>query len=459
MTNILIIEENRKWQKFLVEALSDKHKITYWPNGQDISYKLREHNYDVILLSLQLQRKDGFRLMKSILSKSPHVPIITTSEEEKAEIIVKAVKEGAFDFLSKPFTLGKIELAINRALENRSLKNEIDYLRRTQDVIYDFEQIVAYSPVMQKVMANIKKFAATDSTILMTGETGTGKSFLAGSVNFNSTRRNKPFININCANIPETLLESELLGHDKGAFTGADKVRIGRLEQANGGTIFLDEIAEMSPALQAKFLRVLETRSFERLGGNQTLSSDVRIIAATNRVLEEEVKAGNFREDLYYRINVLRVHLPPLRERRQCIEPLATRLLAKSCVALKKKMIGFSPAVIAMFKSYFWPGNIRQLANTVERAVILEETSLISEENIFLPEFMTHQPDGTTASNQGASEDQSLRANEKEMILKALNDSLWIQKDAAKRLGLSPRVLNYKIKKLGIKHPRWLKNK
>lgn len=458
MTNILIIEENRKWQRFLIDALSTKHRITHWPNGKDILHKLKENNYDVILLSLQLEQKDGFRLLKSILSKAPYVPVITTSEEERAEVIVKAVKEGAFDFLSKPFSIGKIELAINRALENRSLKNEIDYLRRTQDVIYDFEQIVAHSPAMQKVMATVKKFAGTDSTILMTGETGTGKSFLAGSVHFNSARRHKPFITINCANIPETLLESELFGHEKGTFTGADKTRIGRLEQGNGGTVFLDEIAEMSAPLQAKFLRVLETKSFERLGGNQTISSDVRIIAATNRILEEEVKAGRFREDLYYRINVLRVHLPPLREREQCIEPLANTLLAKSCVTLKKKLAGFSPEVIALFKTYSWPGNIRQLANIIERAVILEESPLIREENILLPELFT-RPDTNSMAHNAAPDDQSLRATEKELILKALHDSLWIQKDAAKRLGLSPRVLNYKIKKLGIKHPRWLKNK
>jgi transcriptional regulator with PAS, ATPase and Fis domain len=202
-------------------------------------------------------------------------------------------------------------------LENKGLKNEIDYLKREQDVIYDFERIIANSQTMKRMIATLKKFSNTDSTILITGETGTGKSFLSGAVHYNSRRSNKTFIKINCANITETLLESELFGHEKGAFTGANKTRVGRLEQGNGGTVFLDEIGEMTPTLQAKLLRVLEEKSFERVGGNRTIHSDVRIIAATNRKPEEQVSEGKFREDLYYRLNVLRVQLPPLRERGQ----------------------------------------------------------------------------------------------------------------------------------------------
>lgn len=457
MRHILVINEDSSWREFLLKALSPPHKVSLWPDGSggSISDLLGQNKYDAILLSFQLQQDDGYRLLRWLKSSAEHVPVIVTSEIEKSDLIVKAVKAGAFDFAAKPFSAEKINLIIERALENRGLKNEIDYLRRKQDVVYDFAQIIAVSSSMRQVINTIKKFANTDSTILITGETGTGKSFLSGTIHFNSARRKKPFININCANIHETLLESELFGHEKGSFTGANKTRIGRLEQGNGGTIFLDEIGEMSVALQSKFLRVLESKRFERLGGNQTIHSDVRIIAATNKVLEDEVADAKFREDLYYRINVLRVHLPPLRERRKCIEHLAISLLEKTCSALHKRMVGFSPEVVAIFKDYPWPGNIRQLANTIERAAILEEGPVITKENVLLNEL------GRVAVAKSAPlmQVKSLESNEKEAILMALEDCAWVQKEAAERLGISPRALNYKIRKLGITHPRWLKNR
>jgi transcriptional regulator with PAS, ATPase and Fis domain len=307
------------------------------------------------------------------------------------------------------------------------------------------------------MISTLKKFAQTDSTILITGETGTGKSFLSGAVHYNSHRRNKPFIKINCANLPETLLESELFGHEKGAFTGANKTRVGRLEQAKDGTVFLDEIGEMSSALQAKLLRVLEEKSFERVGGNRTITSDVRIIAATNRKPEDQVSEGSFREDLYYRLNVLRVHIPPLRDRHECIEPLSNYLLDKICRNLKKNFNGFAPQVLGAFKSYSWPGNIRQLANTIERAAILEETALIEPQHVILPDLKKIPPLSGDAPIPRPAE--SLADKEKETILKALEECLWIQKDAARKLGITPRTLNYKVKKFNITHSRWRKNK
>lgn len=441
------------------KAIVPPDQVTYWPNGKSIAKILDEMKYDVILVSIQMRQDDGFKLLRWLRKTAEHVPIIVTSEIERSELVVKAVKEGAFDFVAKPFSAEKINLVIDRALENRGLKNEIDYLRRKQDVIYDFDQIIAHSSSMKQVLNTIRKFANTESTILITGETGTGKSFLSGSIHFNSSRKKKPFININCANIHETLLESELFGHEKGAFTGANKTRIGRLEQGNGGTVFLDEIGEMSIALQSKFLRVLEDKCFERVGGNQTIYSDVRIIAATNKILEEEVSAGRFREDLYYRINVLRVHLPPLRERRECIEPLAKVLLEKACSSLRKRIDGFSPEVIDIFKTYSWPGNIRQLANTIERAAILEEKSLITKENVLLTELVQAPKAPVPNETPTPLPIKSLESNEKEAILRALEECAWIQKDAADKLGVSPRALNYKIRKLGITHSRWLKNR
>jgi DNA-binding NtrC family response regulator len=367
---------------------------------------------------------------------------------------VRSLKGGAFDFIVKPFSAERIRIAVQQALEFRSLKNEIDYLRHEQDIIYDFDKIIAFSPTMKDVIKTLKKFSKTDSTILLTGETGTGKSFLSGNIHFNSHRRNKPFIKISCSNIPETLLESELFGHEKGSFTGADKLRIGRFEQARGGTLFLDEIGEISLPLQIKLLRVLEDGSFDRIGANQTIHSDVRIIAATNRNLEELIAEGRFREDLYYRINILSVKLPPLRERRPCIEPLAHLLLDKICRSSKKKIVGFDRSVIEWITSYSWPGNIRQLANTIERAVILAEDSMIQNENISMLEPV--EPEQT---QKEAHPPEPLELREKQLILEALQKSLWIQKDTANLLGISPRALNYKINKFGITHPRWRKNK
>jgi len=435
------------------------HDLSYWSDEnviyEDIGTLLKQKEYEIILLGLQLEKLDSFGLLKRVKLLSPHTPVVAISEMDEASLIVKAVKESCFDIIIKPFSQEKIQLCIQRALENRHLRNEIDYLRHEQDVIYEFDGIIARSPLVKQTIVTLKKFSRADSTILVTGETGTGKSFLSGAVHFNSHRRKKPFIKINCANIPESLLESELFGHERGAFTGAHKTRIGRLEQGKGGTVLLDEIGEMSFGLQAKMLRVLEEKSFERVGGNRTIHSDIRIIAATNKNPEEQVAGGAFREDLYYRLNVLSVHLPPLRERKECIEPLAYHLLDKACRNLKKKMEDFSPEVLEVFKSYSWPGNIRQLANTIERAVILEESHLIQMENIILPEPIKGESKEEATSHAPV---HSLAVQERDAILRALEESLWVQKEAAKLLGISPRALNYRVKKLGITYPRWRKN-
>ena len=462
MSNILIIEENNNWRGVLSSALSAVHQLVYWPNGADITRKLDEGSSDIVILDLALKEEEPFSLLNRVKTALPYAPVIVTSETDNTDLVVQAVKNGASEFIRKPYTKERIRLVLKQALENRSLKNEIDYLRRKQDIVYNFDGVISKSPAMKQVIATLKKFAETDATILITGETGTGKSFLSGTLHFNSHRKQRPFIKINCTNIPETLLESELFGHERGAFTGANKTRVGRFEQANGGTVFLDEIGEMTLDLQAKLLRVLDEKSFERIGGNRTIHSDVRVITATNRNLEERVSNRKFREDFYYRVNVLSVHLPPLRERKACISPLAEHLLIKSCRSLRKEIHGFSPGVMEMFEDYSWPGNIRQLANTIERAVILEETEIIQEENISLL-----KPVGKTSEKKDfvdidiseKTEPYALKDHEKEVIIKALEESLWIQKDAAERLGISPRALNYKIRKLGITHSRWRKNR
>jgi DNA-binding NtrC family response regulator len=463
MVRVLIIEEDESWKATLSRALSSSYHMCLCSNEIEASRLLDKQAFDVILLEMDMRPglSDQINLIKRFSLAPPYTPVIVTSRSEKAELIVKAIKAGAADFIAKPYSAEKIRLAIDHGLENKSLKNEIDYLRRQQDVIYDIERIVAASPAMKNVISMLKRLANSDSTILMTGETGTGKSLISGTIHFNSPRKSKPFTKINCANIPETLLESELFGHEKGAFTGASKTRAGRFEQANGGTVFMDEIGELSPVLQAKLLRVMEDKAFERLGTNRTIYSDIRIIAATNRNLEQAVAAGTFREDLYYRINVLRVHLPPLRERRDCIEPLATHLLTRICRSVKKQVDGFTPEVMYLFKRYSWPGNIRELSNTIERAVILEDDHFVHLENVSLPEVSQPQDEhGNTGQGVRDSErsSQHLQDHEKDLILEALKKSLWIQKDAAALLGVTPRALHYKIRKHGITHPRWYKN-
>jgi len=457
MKDILLIEPAPECREAVSKAVEPVYHLEYCPYDKAISAYLRDKEYLVILLSLHpLGGPDGLDLLRHIKRITPFTPVIAISEEEKTSLVVEVIREGAFDFMVKPLERQQLLLSIERAVECKRLKSEIDYLRREQDIVYDFDAIIAGSPVMKRTIGVLKKFSQTDSTILLTGETGTGKSFLSGAVHFNSLRKKRPFIKINCANIPEALLESELFGHEKGAFTGASKSRMGRLEQADGGTVFLDEIGEMTHDLQAKLLRVLEEKSFERVGGNKTIHSDVRIICATNRQPEEQVQEGKFREDLYYRINILRVHLPPLRERRECIEPLARLLLEKSCRNLKKRIVGFSSEALDALKGYNWPGNIRQLANIIERAAILEECDTIQVENTLLPEPFPSKADAGPRTM--ALPSYPIMDQEKEMILKALEQSLWVQKDAAKLLGMTPRKLNYKITKFGIRHHRWRKH-
>jgi DNA-binding NtrC family response regulator len=453
--SILIIGEVEDETRNLADALAADYHISAAPNvAESARRRLTKESFSAIIFYLLDDGSDLAKILESLQLLAPDTPVIVIGHQNDAQLVVRAIKAGAFDFISKPYPPEKIKLSVHQALENRSLKNEIDYLRREQDVVYDYDRIIAASPAMQNVIKTIKRLARTDSTILMTGETGTGKSFLSGNIHFNSLRRQKPFIKVNCANIPETLLESELFGHEKGSFTGADKTRTGRFEQADGGTIFLDEFCELGLELQAKLLRAIEDKAFERLGGNKTIHADTRIIAATNRDIEAFVREGNFREDLYYRINVLRIHLPPLRERVQCIEPLAHYFLAKLGRSLKKKIDAFDPEVIEMFRQYPWPGNIRQLSNTIERAILMEDDTVIRQENISLPKIETLSLPGKQPAGLKLSEEQ-----EKEMISRALADNLWIQKDAARQLGISPRALNYRINKLGITHARWRKNK
>ncbi|MBU0946259.1 MAG: sigma-54 dependent transcriptional regulator [Proteobacteria bacterium] len=436
-------------------ALDEKASIEFCFDQDGFFGELKRREYDTLFLFMAGVNSD-MELLEKTYQRASHTPIIIVSQEEKTELVVEALKNGASDYLVHPVSAARFDVATRRAMENKSLRNEIAYLRHKQDIVYHFDDVIAFSSNMKQVLKSLEKFAKTDSTILITGATGSGKSFLSGTVHYNSPRKQKPFIKINCANIPENLLESELFGHEKGAFTGAEKLRIGRFEQASGGTLFLDEIGEISLGLQTKLLRVLEEKSFERVGGNKTIYADVRVIAATNKDLLEQINQGKFREDLYYRINVLPIRLPDLRERRQCLLPLAQYFLKKYAKSLGSDVRGFTPRALEQIREYSWPGNIRQLANTIERAVILEDDELVDIHNLSLP------LERRRGSVSGTSKDEvrgSLVDQEKDLILKALEECLWVQKNAAEKLGISPRSLNYKVKKFGISHPHWRKHR
>ena len=434
-------------------ALADSSRITYENDPGSFRLKLDREHYDVIILDLQPENGSTFNMLRSIRQNVPFTPVIITSSTDQGDLIAKAMHEGAYDFITDPFLPERIRCSVEKAVSDKSQEHELAYLRRTQDVVYRFDDIVAETPSFRQLVENLRKFAAFDSTMLFSGKTGTGKSFLAGAIHFNSPRRSKPFIKVNCTNMPDELLESELFGHEAGAFPGAAKQRIGRLEQADGGTVFLDEIGEITLGLQAKLLRFLEEKTFERLGGSRTISVDVRIIAATNQSLAARISEGQFREGLFYRLNVLPVQLPPLKDRPNCIAPLARKLLAKKAANVCKPISGFTDDAMRLLTAYHWPGNILQLANVIERAVILEEGDFITPFSLQSPGELV------PADPARADKIPELEDSERALVLRALRECNWVQKKAAQKLGVSPRVMNYKIQKFNINHPRWRKNK
>src|SRR6266513_2395217 len=456
MGRILVADDHDSLRRGIVRALSDAHhEVDDAPNGNVAIEKLHEGQYDVVLSDLKMGGSDGMDVLRTAKSLQPNAAVILMTAFGSIHTAVEAMKIGAFDFVQKPFEIEEMELKIEKAIELRHLKYQVDYLRHAQQDIYDFDRIVGASGALQQVLTIVKKVARSNSTILIRGETGTGKELIAGSIHHNSLRANRAFVKVNCAALQENLLESELFGHEKGAFTSADKQRIGRFEQADGGTLFLDEIGDMSASTQAKILRVLQEHEFERLGGTRTLKVDVRLVAATNRDLPGMVQAGQFREDLYYRLNVVSIEMPPLRERKDDIVPLANSFIHRFCAELKKRIDGLEPDAQKLLMRYNWPGNIRELENTIERAILLAEGRAIASVDLRLGEVATAggQRDHATVVMIPPT-GIPLEDVERHALVEALKMSNWVQKDAAELLSISPRVMNYKIKTLGIEFPR-----
>jgi two-component system, NtrC family, response regulator AtoC len=456
MGRILVADDHDSLRRGLVRALTDEgHEVDEAPNGNIAIERLTAGSYDVVVSDLKMGGSDGLDVLRTAKSLHPTTTVILMTAFGTVQTAVEAMKIGAFDYVQKPFEIEEMEVKIEKAIEHRRLRHEIEYLRHTQADIYDFDRIVGASGALQQVLNIVKKVAKSNTTVLIRGETGTGKELIAGAIHHNSLRAARNFVKVNCAALQENLLESELFGHEKGAFTSADKQRIGRFEQADGGTLFLDEIGDMSANTQAKILRVLQEHEFERLGGTRTIRVDVRLVAATNRNLAQMVASGLFREDLFYRLNVVSIDMPPLRDRKEDIPALGEFFIRKFAGELKKKVDGLAGDGSKLLMRYNWPGNIRELENALERAVLLTEGPLITSADLRLGELSTTPAPGeASAVVKIPPTGIALEEIERQALLEALKMSNWVQKDAAELLSISPRVMNYKIKTLGIDFAR-----
>jgi DNA-binding NtrC family response regulator len=447
----LVVDDERSSRMNIKDLLGEEDfEVQEAEDGEHALRLIKTNRYDVVLMDIRMPKMDGITALKQIKKLQPHLPIIIFTAFGTSERTIEAMKVGAFDYITKPFDVEELLAVVRRAVEYKELSNEVQMLRQRLSQVQsgDFQpgQFVSASPAMQRIFKIIGKVAPSNTTVLIEGETGTGKELVANAIWHHSNRREQPFLKVNCAAIPEGLLESELFGHERGAFTDAYAQRKGHFEAADRGTIFLDEIAEMSPKLQSKLLRVLEHNEFQRVGGKETLHVDVRILAATNKDLREEIKSGRFRKDLYYRLQVVHITLPPLRERSEDIPHLVMHFLKK--YGKRKEHVVSSEAMKAL-QDYAWPGNVRELENVIERAIVLTQGKLITPEQLSLPSSSQFASLGKTAT-EGFSGTLNLRrilSNvEREVILKALQQATWNKSRAAKLLGIDRRVLFDKIK-------------
>ncbi len=452
--NILVIDDVLSVRQSLQEILgAEGYEVETAADGESGLQRVKDQPFDLVLTDLALPGLGGMDILKYLVRHQPECSCIIITGYGTIQNSVAAMRLGAFDYLCKPVDPQELRLVVSRALEHRRLKRENLQLKKQLHKRYGFANIVGNSDAITQVFELIKKVADTDSTVLVLGESGTGKELINRAIHYNSLRREGPLIPVNCAAIPEELLESELFGHERGAFTHAVRTRIGRFEQASGGTIFLDEIADMSPSLQVKILRVLQDRSFERIGGVKTIKVDIRVIAATNQDLEEMVRRGRFREDLYYRLNVIPIRVPPLRERVADIPLLVQHFLHEFSRKKKKPNKRLNPEAMDLLLSYSWPGNIRELENLMERMVILSEGDEIQVTE--LPERFRSKPAAAAAKPQeipdhGIHLTAAVQEFERDLILKALDKSNWVKSRAAQLLNLNRTTLLEKMKKQNI---------
>ena len=448
MPTVLVVDDEPLIRFALNDRLTaDGYKVIEADTAAQAIAK-SEDGVDLVLLDYKLPDGDGLTVLKRIKEQHPDTLVILLTAHQSVELAVEAMKQGAYHYANKPFNLDEISILVAKALETTELRREVKTLRETQAQPYSFDRIVGEGPSVAAMKALLKKVASSPaSTVLLTGESGTGKDLAAKVLHYNSARAGKPFMNITCSALPEALMESELFGHERGAFTGADRQKRGLFESADGGTVFLDEIGEMVPGLQAKLLRFLEEKTFKRVGASVDIKVDVRVIAATNRNLQEEVKQGRFREDLFYRLNVLPISLPPLRERADDIPRLVTFYVDVYNAEFKKKIRGLTPEAMEQIQRHPWPGNIRELRNAIERAMLLSDGPML--------EAGDFTAGGAVAMRLGESVELpagglDLEQLERALVVQALERTGWNQTKAAALLGLNRDQIRYRVEKFHL---------
>jgi DNA-binding NtrC family response regulator len=455
MKRILIVDDELSVRESLKLILQDQYKILMANDAKEALVLFERETPHLVLLDIILPEMDGITVLKRIREMDATVPVIMLTATRMVKTAVEAMKLGATDYLSKPFEIEELKLIIEKAITAKDLEQEVKYLRSEITRRYSFKSIIGKSREMQEVYAKIEQIADTRTTVLITGESGTGKELVARALHYNSTRKERPFIAINCAALPETLIESELFGHERGAFTDAQVRKVGQFELADNGTLFLDEVADLSLATQAKLLRVLQEKEFTRVGGTRTIRVDVRLIAATNKNLDQALKQGSLREDLYYRINVVPIHLPPLRERKEDLPLLVNHFLAKKAEEEGHSSKQMSPEAMTLMMNYDWPGNVRELQNIIEQMMTLCPNSMILSED--LPDHFRKQLKSMTLKEQALSGkisfERAVAEFERDIILEALKKTRYVQTHAADLLGISRRILKYKMDLLGITSP------
>ncbi|MFZ5800810.1 MAG: sigma-54-dependent transcriptional regulator [Candidatus Omnitrophota bacterium] len=449
--HILVVDDEPLIRRSLSELLTlSGYTVSSASNGVEALDILKKYTADVIISDVKMPQMDGLQLLKEVKNLFPLTPMIMVTGYASIENAVEAMKDGAFDYITKPIVDSEIKIVLERLINQRRLQEE--NLRLKEQLLSQrrdsFCDIVGRNEKMQKIYGLIEAISSTRATVLISGESGTGKRLIAHAIHkCNELERDKPFVEISCGALSETLLESELFGHVKGAFTGAIKDKPGRFELADGGSIFLDEIDAFSPALQVKLLRALQEGEFERVGDNKTIKVDVRVIAATNQKLEELIAQNKFRKDLYYRLNIISIEIPPLRERKEDIPLLITDFIRKHSRHLSKKVEGISDAALQILMDYNWPGNIRELENVIERAIILCKGNTVNPED--LPEFL-HYPKTENGNGNGLKLKDALQNPEKDLIIKALDAVEWNRNKAASSLGINRTTLYKKMQKYGL---------
>jgi DNA-binding NtrC family response regulator len=453
---ILVVDDEELNRDLLQQILErEGYQVAIAANGQEALALLRQEIFHVVLTDLKMPGMTGVEVIRELKMLAPSTMGIIHTAYGSVETAVEAMKAGAYDYVTKPVRRDELLVVIQRALEFQRLHHENVSLRKQLKAKYKFDNIISDNEKMQAIFTQVEKVADTDSTVLIYGESGTGKELIARALHYNSYRQDKPLVPINCGAIPEDLLESELFGHEKGAFTGATAQRLGRFELANGGTIFLDEIGEMRPSLQVKILRVLQEREFERIGGTRTIKVDVRILAATNKNLEDLVARQQFRDDLFWRLNVIPITLPPLRERLSDISLLVAHFIARFNAEKRQHLTGITPEALHMLQSYHWPGNVRELENTVERIAILKGSGMIMPEDlpekIFRPSISRSVP-SVDIPDDGLNFDTEVETFEKQLLMQALVKAGGVKSKAANLLHLNRTTLVEKVKKFRLEN-------